>query len=141
MSENYEIDATDYGMRLALRGFANPAEIGEMNREMERIISRLDEGFGVLVDMRATRAFSAEVAELLKGQIEMCKARGMARGAVILQSAIATLQARRITSEAGIAPQVRFIDASSDPAWEETAIAWAQSGQEPPERMMGGKAK
>ncbi|MFP3939101.1 MAG: hypothetical protein ACLF0P_02235 [Thermoanaerobaculia bacterium] len=139
MSDKYEIEATDYGMRLAFKGFASPEEIAELNRQMERTIVGLPDGFGVIVDMRENRAFPHEVAELMKKQIDMCKERGMGRGAIVLQSAIMTLQARRITSEAGISPQVRFLDASADPKWEQTALEWISQGVEPPARVMGGE--
>lgn len=139
MSDTYEIEATDYGMRLSFKGFISPDEIGQLNRQMERVIGGLPDGFGVIVDMRENRAFPNEVAELMKRQIDMCKERGMGRGAIVLQSAIMTLQARRITSEAGISPQVRFLDASSDPDWEKTAVAWISQATEPPARVMGGQ--
>lgn len=138
MSDTYEIEATDYGMRLSFKGFISPDEIGQLNRQMERVIGGLPDGFGVIVDMRENRAFPNEVAELMKRQIDMCKERGMGRGAIVLQSAIMTLQARRITGEAGILPQIRFLDASADPGWEKTAIDWVAKGVEPPPRMMGG---
>lgn len=138
MSQNYDIEATEYGMRLTFKGFISPEEIAQLNREIERIIVGLPDGFGVIVDMRENRAFPNEVADLMKRQIDMCKERGMGRGAIVLQSAIMTLQARRITSEAGISPQVRFLDASADPTWEQTALEWISQAVEPPARLMGG---
>ena len=138
MSDRYEMETADYGLRLAFKGFMTPEEIGGMNQEMEKVVSGLPEGWGVLVDMRGNSAFSPEVVELMKAQIGLCRAHGMDRGAVVLQSAIMTLQARRITGEAGILPQIRFLDASADPAWEKTAIDWVEKGKEPPPRMMGG---
>lgn len=138
MSDRYEMETTDYGLRLAFKGFMTPEEIGGMNHEMARLVSGLHEGWGVLVDMRGNSAFSAEVVDLMKAQIGLCRENGMDRGAIVLQSAIMTLQARRITGEAGILPQIRFLDASADPGWEKTAIDWVAKGVEPPPRMMGG---
>jgi hypothetical protein len=132
------METTDYGLRLAFKGFMTPEEIGGMNHEMARLVSGLHEGWGVLVDMRGNSAFSAEVVDLMKAQIGLCRENGMDRGAIVLQSAIMTLQARRITGEAGVLPQIRFLDASADPGWEKTAIDWVAKGQEPPPRMMGG---
>jgi hypothetical protein len=132
------METTDYGLRLAFKGFMTPEEIGGMNHEMARLVSGLHEGWGVLVDMRGNSAFSAEVVDLMKAQIGLCRENGMDRGAIVLQSAIMTLQARRITGEAGILPQIRFLDASADPGWEKTAIDWVAKGVEPPPRMMGG---
>jgi len=138
MSDRYEMETAQYGMRLAFKGYMSPEELGAMNQEMARVVAGLPDGFGVLVDMRGNRAFSPEVVELMKEQIGLCRAHGMDRGAVILRSAIMTLQARRITGEAGILPQIRFLDASADPGWETTAVDWVARGKEPPPRMMGG---
>lgn len=132
MSEKFDVEATDYGMRLAVKGFVSPEDVAEMNQRVEQIVSAQKGSFGVLVDMRANRAFSNEVAELMKQQIEVSKHHGMKRGAIVLQSAIMTLQARRITTETGIGPEVRFIDASADDDWEKSAVAWVARGQEPP---------
>lgn len=133
----YDVEKTDYGLKLAVRGFISPEEVGQMNREIEQLATKLDRGFGVVVDMRDNRAFSNEVAELMKKQIGACIENGMSRGAVVLQSAIMTLQARRLVTETGMGDKVRFIDASSDTDWEPAAVAWAARGEEPPAKATG----
>jgi hypothetical protein len=55
----------------------------------------------------------------------------MERNAVILASAIATLQARRIAKETGIDRWARYIDASSRNDWEKIAVDWLTRGVEP----------
>ncbi len=135
----YSVESTDYGLHLVFNGFVSSAEVSEMNREIEHAVSGLHEGFGVLVDMRANRAFSNEVAELLKTQVGIVKQKGMARAAVVLQSAIMTLQARRITTETEATQMIRFIDSSANSNWEKTALDWIAKGTEPPVKMMGGK--
>ncbi len=134
----YNVETTDYGLHLVFNGFVSPDEVTQMNTEIERAVTGLQEGFGVLVDMRANRAFSNEVAELLKTQVGIVKERGMSRAAVVLQSAIMTLQARRITTETEATLIIRFIDSSANSNWEKTAIDWITKGTEPPVRMMGG---
>jgi|CXWL01.1.fsa_nt_gi hypothetical protein len=127
----YEVAAAPYGMRIAYQGFPSAQDVAEMTGDIQRIIAVLPAGWGVLVDMRQNKAFSAESAEMMKQQIEACKRYGMQRAVVILQSAIMALQAKRISNETGILPFIRFIDAGSDPAWEQAAIAWLTRGVEP----------
>lgn len=131
MSDAYEVESTSYGMRLTFKGFPQPDDVAQMNNDVERTIKSLPEGFGVMVDMRANRAFSNEAAEMMKGQIDTCRDFGMKRGAVILQSAIMTLQAKRLAVETGINTLMRFIDSSSDPNWEDKAVRWLDQGTEP----------
>lgn len=128
----YTIETTDYGLHLVFNGLVGPADVTAMNREVERAARRVHHGFGVLLDMRANRAFSNEVAELLKTQVEIVKQAGMSRAAVVLQSAVMTLQARRITTASRATEMIRFIDAAADEDWETTALDWVTNGVEPP---------
>lgn len=137
MSKKYEVKSTDYGLELSILGFISPSEVGTMNQEIERVGSQQSDGFGVIVDMRANRAFSNEVAELMKEQIGLCVKTGMNRAAVVLQSAIMTLQARRLVTETNMEQRIRFIDASSDGDWMATAREWIDKGVEPPARSAG----
>lgn len=127
----FEVAAMPFGMRIAFKGFPTPEDVVQMTAEMERVMAQLPAGWGCMVDMRHNKAFSADSAEMMKAQIDSCKRGGMLRAVVILQSAIMALQAKRISSEAGIASVIRFIDAGSDPAWEQTATAWLVRGIEP----------
>lgn len=138
MSKKYDVKTTDYGLELSVLGFINPSEVASMNQDIERLGGQQNDGFGVIVDMRANRAFSNEVAELMKEQIGLCVKTGMNRAAVVLQSAIMTLQARRLVTETGMEQRIRFIDASSDGDWHTTARDWVERGSEPPARATGG---
>ena len=137
MSNKYRVEKASYGMKLSILGFINPNEVDTMNREVQELGSKLDDGFGIIVDMRENRAFSNEVAELMKEQIGICIDVGMGRAGIILQSAIMTLQARRLIAETGIADRVRFIDASSEPDWEKVATQWVTRAVEPAARATG----
>ena len=55
----------------------------------------------------------------------------MERNAVVLNSAIASLQARRIAKETGISEWVRYIDSSTEPDWERVAMEWLTAGADP----------
>ncbi len=131
----YTVETTDYGLHLVFNGLVGPTDLAAMNREVERAARRLHQDFGVLLDMRANRAFSNEVAELLKTQVGIVKEAGMARAAMVLESAVMTLQARRITTESGATEMIRFIDAAADEEWETAALDWVAEGVEPPVRV------
>lgn len=127
----FEVNATPYGVRVAYKGFPDAREVGEMTTLMEKMMPTLHAGWGILVDMRDNKVFSQEVADLMQGQITLCKRFGLGRAAVVLQSAIVALQARRIAIEGGVIPIIRFIDAGTHPDWEKRAIAWISRGDDP----------
>jgi hypothetical protein len=137
MSKKYEVTKTDYGLKLGIMGFIDSDQVLKMNQEIETKGGELDDGFAVVVDMRENRAFSNEVADLMKEQIGLCVKVGMQRASVVLQSAIMTLQARRLVTETQMSERIRFIDASADIDWEKTAEDWAVRGVEPPTRATG----
>ncbi len=137
MAQKFKVEEADYGMKLYILGFISPQDAAQMNQEIKKLGAKLGDTFGAVVDMRENRAFSNEVAELMKEQIGICIDVGMVRAAIVLQSAIMTLQARRLIAETGIADRVRFIDASSDDDWEKTATGWASRGLEPAARVTG----
>ena len=127
----HRIDEAPYGYRIAFEGFLQRDDAGALLEEMKRVLRPRDGGFHVLVDLRHSRAFPAESQEVLKQVIQFCKGIGMERNAMVLNSAIATLQARRIAHEAGIARWVRYIDSSTEPEWERVAVDWLSGGADP----------
>jgi hypothetical protein len=82
------------------------------------------------MDLRNSRAFPSDARELMKEAILFCKQVGMERNAVVLNSAIATLQARRLGKETGIDRWARYIDASR-PDWEKIALDWLVKAKDP----------
>lgn len=138
MSPRYEIEPTSYGLRLSVSGFVSADEVAGMDRDLERAVRRLDDGFGLVMDMSASHAFSNEAAARVKGQLDLCREHGMARGAIVLQSALVALQARRILAELGLLPRVRFLDSSAEGDWEAAAVGWVRDGTEPPEEPAQG---
>jgi hypothetical protein len=127
----HRIDEMSYGYRIAFDGFLQRDDAGALLAEMKSVVRPRDGGFHVLVDLRHTRAFPAESQEVLKQAIHFCRGIGMERNAVVLNSALSALQARRIVREAGIAEWVRYIDASTEPEWERVAVDWLAQGMDP----------
>lgn len=131
----HRIEETRYGYRVTFEGFLHRDEAGALLDDMRGLVRpRDDNGFAVLVDMRHSRAFPAEAQEILKQAITFCKQAGMERNAVVLNSAIATLQAKRLAKETGTDIWSRYIDASSEPEWERVAVEWLMRAVEPGRR-------
>ena len=130
MSAQATIQETEYGYRITFAGFVQQDGAEKLLAAMQSNI-RHRPGFSVLVDMRASRAFPAEAQEIVKKAIFFCREAGMERNVVVLDSAIAALQARRLARETGIGDWIRYIDASSSPDWESVALAWLERGIDP----------
>ncbi len=130
----HRIEETKYGYKLVLEGFLQREEVDQLLESMKTKIRPREKGqtFPLLLDMRKSNAFPSDAREVLKQCLLFCKQSGMERNAVILASAIATLQARRIAKETGIDRWARYIDASSRPNdWERVAVDWLIRGVEP----------
>lgn len=127
----HRIEETSYGYRLTFEGFLQRDEAGELLAKMKRTVRPKNGGFAVLLDMRHSRAFPAEAQDLIKETLAFCKDAGLERNAVVLNSAIATLQARRLAKQTGIAPWIRYIDASAEPEWEKAAVGWLADAIDP----------
>ena len=120
----HRIDETDYGYRVTLEGFLQRDHAAALLAEVRRQVRPRGEGFALLLDLRASRAFPAEAQEVLKQVILHCREAGLERNVVLLNSAIAALQARRLARETGIDGAIRYIDVSSEPEWERAARRW-----------------
>ena len=127
----HRIEETSYGYRLTFEGFLKRDEAGELLANMKSTVRPRNGGFAVLLDMRHSRAFPAEAQELIKEALAVCKDAGLERNAVVLNSAIATLQAKRLARETGIEKRVRYIDASAEPEWEKVALGWLADAVDP----------
>jgi hypothetical protein len=120
----YTIEETSYGYRVRFEGHLQREDAGALLTEVKSVIRPRDAGFSVLVDLRRSRALPAETQDLLRAAIVHFREAGMERNVCVLDSAVATLQARRLAREAGVAEGSRTIDASSRPDWERAALDW-----------------
>jgi hypothetical protein len=120
----HKIEQTKYGYRIVFEGFLQGDDLGGFMNEMKRTIRPAGSSFPVLVDLRKAQAFPADAQEIIRQAMMYCKGIGMERNAVVLNSAIAALQAKRLSKETGVDTGARYIDASSDPDWEKIALDW-----------------
>lgn len=127
----HRIEQTQYGYKLVLEGFLQKQDLSTLLDDMKRTVFSRGRKFPVLLDMRHSRAFPADAQEILKEAIRFFKQVGMERHAVVLNSAIATLQLRRLGKETGIDATSRYIDASTQQDWEKVALDWLVKAVDP----------
>jgi hypothetical protein len=127
----HRIEQTQYGYKLVFEGFLQKQDLSTLLDDMKQTIRSRGRKFPVLLDMRHSRAFPADAQVILKEAILFFKQVGMERNAVVLNSAIATLQARRLGRETGIDATSRYIDASTEQEWEKVAIDWLVRAVDP----------
>ena len=127
----YKIEKRSSGFMLTLGGSIEPAEMQKWLEESKTMLAGVSGSFGVIVDMRTLAPLPpAAQAFMVEGQ-QLYKKAGMQRSAVILNNAVTTLQFRRLAKESGIHAWERYLDASSEPQWQQKALDWVTSGKDP----------
>jgi hypothetical protein len=125
------VTLTDYGVDIVFGGPLAREEAEELVEELRRKLPLPGGRFGLLVDSRRMRAYPAAVQAVFKRGLLLCVERGMERSAVVLDSSIATLQAKRLAKETGTLARTRYLDARSHPDWRRLARAWLLDAIEP----------
>ena len=127
----YKIERTDFGVRLIFDGFMKQEEMAKWVAESEQFVKSLPPKFGVIVDMRGLKPLTAEAEKEMQNGQKLYKKSGMERSAVILSSAVVTMQFKRSAQETGIYQWERYIDASKVANWEEVAKKWLVNAEDP----------
>jgi D-serine deaminase-like pyridoxal phosphate-dependent protein len=122
---------TDYGVDIVFGGPLTREEAAELLAELDRKLPPPGGHFGLLVDSRRSRAYSAAEQAIFKRGILLCVERGMERSVVVHDSHISTLQAKRLGKETGTLAWTRYIDARSHPDWQRIAEDWLRHGIDP----------
>lgn len=128
-----KVEKTGYGFKLILEGMVEPADLMQVQPAVQKAIAGREDGFSVLIDFRNAALLGPEAQEVTKGLIEGVKgAGGLQRSAVVLSSALAKIQTRRLSTESGVSTTERYIDAGKHLNWEGLALDWIERGIEPP---------
>ncbi len=88
------VGITDYGVDIVFGGPLTGEEAAELLAELHRKLPPPGGHFGLLVDSRRSRAYSAAEQAIFKRGILLCVERGMERSVVVHDSHIASLQAK-----------------------------------------------
>ncbi len=124
------VRATDYGVDIVFGGPLSREETVELLAELRRVLPR-GRHFGVLVDSRRSRAYSAREQEAFRRGILLCLERGMERAVVVVDSQISALQAKRLGMETGTLAWTRYLDTRRHPNWQRLAEDWLLRGVDP----------
>jgi len=125
----HRVEETKYGYRLIFEG-ALDEDVTDLETDLRGRIHPKNGPFSLMMDLRKFSAFPHHIREILKRSLFLCREAGMERNAVVLNSAIATLQAKRLAREAGVESWSRYFDATY-PDWERTALDWVVRAVEP----------
>jgi hypothetical protein len=129
----HKLDGTEYGLRVTVEGFLDRAAMAPLCDDVEAYCRGAAAAeFGALFDLRRAAAGPVEAQESMKRCLQTLSAHGLGRHVVVVTGALATLQAKLLWREAGVAGWCRVLDASVTPAWEAPAVAWIENGLEPP---------
>lgn len=126
----HKIEETPYGYRMTFEGFFRREDVERWVSDVRKQVGGRG-SFGNLVDMRGASAFPADAQEKLFEGINLCREKGMERAGIVVANPISKIQAVRFTKEVGISDIVKFVDASSEPNWEQIAKDWITTAKAP----------
>lgn len=128
----YNIERTEYGVKLIFGSFIDYDEMIQWQQESKAILPQLEKPFHVFVDMRDLQPLPREAREVMVDTQNYYRQMGMDRSVVILSNLVTTIQFKRIARESGIADREKYIDASLHvDEWETLAMGWLLDETDP----------
>jgi len=127
----YKINKKEFGFHLVFADFIKADEMQQWVSDSQKALVSSNGEFGVFIDLRALKPLLPDAQEYMQQGQKMYKLKGMQRSVVILDSAITTMQFKRIAKETGIYAWERYIDASKTLNWEKIGIDWVKNGIDP----------
>ncbi|MCU0660945.1 MAG: hypothetical protein MUC50_01300 [Myxococcota bacterium] len=127
----YSIEKRLFGYWLTFGGTIDRAEMSAWLEQSRALLSKAEPPFGVFVDMRTLLPLTDDAQIAMRDGQRLYKEKGMKRSAVILSSAVLTMQFRRIAKETGIYDWERYINADKEPNWEDIALRWINEAIDP----------
>ena len=127
----YSIERAPYGLRLTFTGTMSFDELERWGRDIAVALSELPKMFGVFVDMRGLVPLASDAQGALRqGQLYALHL-GMQRSVVIVDSVAVAEQFERIARETRIYAYERYINALTEPNWEQMGIDWIVDAIDP----------
>ncbi len=127
----YKIDRRDYGIHMVLSGHIERAEMEQWLEDVRPILADIEGEFGVFVDMRGLLLLPPESQPAAREAQILCRAEGMVRSVGILSDVITAMQFKRMAKQTGISDWERYVDASTEPNWEQVALDWIIDAKDP----------
>jgi len=127
----YKIEKTHYGVKLIFADAINKDEMATWVEESKKVLTTMTGKFGVFVDMRTLKPLQPDAQEEMQKGQKLFKQAGMERSVVILDSALITMQFKKIAQETGIYEWERYINASAVSNWEEVGVKWIKDAVDP----------
>jgi len=127
----YSIERAPYGLRLTFTGTMSFDELERWGRDIAVALSELPRMFGVFVDMRGLVPLAADAQGALRQGQLYARHLGMQRSVVIVDSAAVAEQFERIARETRIYAYERYINALTEPNWEQMGIDWIVDAIDP----------
>lgn len=132
----YSIQETDYGYRLAFKGFIRADEMVQWLRDIEQKLTLRTQPFCLLFDMRELKPLPVDSQPYLESGQALFKSRKLLRSFVVLNNPVAALQLKRISMQTGLCSWERYADIRSDPDWEQKGLDWLRQRIEPEARAV-----
>lgn len=131
----YQIDRTDFGLKMTFSDFITAEEMKEWLKEAETVLLSVEKPFGVIVDMRTLKPLQSDAQIHMEAGQKLFREKGMIRSAVILNDLITTMQFQRLARQTGIYKWERYINTHTTPDWEGQALEWVKNGNDPDETV------
>jgi len=127
----YLIEKTSYGVHLTFGEYIPKPELERWLAESKEVLKSMPEEFVVFVDMRELELLPPESRPIMIEGQQYYRAQGMQRSVVILKDKLTALQFKGIAKETGIYDWERYIDANTEPDWEQIGLDWVINAVDP----------
>ena len=127
----YSIERAPFGLRLTFTGTMSFDELERWGRDIAVALSELPKMFGVFVDMRGLVPLAPDAQGALRQGQLYARHLGMQRSVVIIDSVAVAEQFERIARETRIYAYERYINALTEPNWEQMGIDWIVDAIDP----------
>lgn len=124
----YSIERTAFGLVIKFDGFIKSDEMLQYKREIKSVLLSLPERFGIVMDMRTCKPLPKESQDILNADPELVASR-LTRSVTVVDSALTSMQFKRLAVASKVSDSKRFIDVSKIPDWEPVAERWIVDGE------------
>lgn len=121
----YELEETSYGVEVDLSGHMNMDEVESFCSEFDSTTAPLSTGWSVIADHRNLAALPDGADERFAQMMQRAMANNCGATAVVVDSAIAAMQQRRMRDEIGMEGQ-KIINVEEADDWVREARTWVQ---------------